>query len=138
MRSTRTSNGRRPRGRLSKRPPPELADAEAFARYSREYPGQQPKEHAEGVADAIVRRHCAGYAGEASGRSVLEALRVGPEKAGPGGSAVRWLIETISIPECTKLVVRCGVRYEEIARYVRAAPTRRPSLVRYLNQFSIQ
>ena len=125
------------RGRLTRGPAPELKSAKAFARYSREYANETRSANAQGIAQAISRRHCAGFAAKATGQDMLEALRAGPERAGTNAQAVLWMLETVTIPECTKLVVRCGVQYEEIARYVRTQRVRRPGLVRYLNQFTV-
>ena len=116
---------------------PRLRDEEAFRRYSQMYCGQEPGENAEKVAQMIARKHCAGRRGNLNGSDVLRAFRAGPEKNDDGAKAIMWMLGTISIPECTKLVVRCGVRYEEIARFVRAKEQKRDDLVRYLNQFTV-
>ena len=137
MKKEAVPRSRPKRGRLRRGPTPELKSAEAFARYSREYANQAPKENAQGIAHSITRRHCAGFAADATGRDTLGALRAGPELAGAEGRAILWMLQTVTIPECTKLVVRCGVRYEELARYVRTQRLRRPALVRYLNQFTV-
>lgn len=115
-----------------------LKNAEAFARYAERYPGSEPRADAEQIAGAIARKHCAGRRGRVSGAAVLEALRAGPDPACDASNAVDWMLGSISIPECMKLVVLCGVRYEELARALRARAQQREALVRYLNQFAIQ
>lgn len=116
---------------------PRLRDAEAFRRYSQAYPGQKPLKNAEKIVQMIARKHCAGRRGTLTGRDVLETFREGPEKDDDRTKAIMWMLGTISIPECTKLVVRSGVRYEEIASFVRAKKQKRDDLVRYLNQFTV-
>ena len=68
---------------------------------------------------------------------MLRAFREGPERNDEGARAIMWMLGTITIAECTKLIVRCGVRYEEMARFVRAKAQQRDDLVRYLNQFTV-
>ena len=116
---------------------PRLRDEEAFRRYSQAYRAQEPGENAANVARMIARKHCAGRRGNLNGSDVLRAFREGPEKDGDGARAIMWMLGAISIPECTKLIVRCGVRYEEIARFVRAKEHKREDLIRYLNQFTV-
>ena len=113
-----------------------LESAEAFARYAGRYPGGEPCASAEKIAGAIARKHCAGRRGRVTGASVLEALRAGPKHECDASSAVDWMLGSITVAECMKLVILCGVRYEELARFVRAKARQRNALVRYLNQFT--
>ena len=71
-----------------------------------------------------------------TGAEVLAALQSGPDARTPASHAVAWMLGSISIPECMRLVVLCGVRHEALARFVRANPQQRRDLVRYLNQFT--
>ena len=116
---------------------PALRSADAFRRYTQAYGAKLPHPNAGDIASAIARRHCAGRAGTVHGRTLLEALRRNPDPACPASGAIRWMLTTIAIPECTKLVVRCGVRYEDIAKHLRAKVRQRDDLVRYLNQFTV-
>ena len=125
----------RERRRTSERQ--ELRSAEDFRRYSERHEAQAPRPNAEAIARIIARKHCAGRKGTISGRDILEALRSGPDPESDASRAVQWMLGSVTIPECTKLVVRCGVRYEDLARYVRERPQKPRALVRYLNQFTI-
>ena len=123
---------RHPRYRAEK-----LRSREAFRRYSTRHGGQVPAENALGIAQLIVRKHCAGYRRRLDGREVLETLKEGPVKGDERTEAVMWMLGTVSIAECTKLIVRCGATYEQIARFAREKEHVRDDLVRYLNQFAI-
>ena len=116
-----------------------LHSEEAFARYARALPSQPKHPDAESIARATMRRHCAGLRGARtlSGAEVLEALRAPPDTPGEAAAAVRWMLGSISVSECIRLVHRCGIAHEALARHVRARPRRRPALVRYLNQYAI-
>ena len=96
-----------------------------------------PAPNALGIAQRIVRKHCAGYRRRLDGKEVLETLRLGPVKGDERTEAVMWMLATVSIAECTKLIVRCGASYEQIARFARENEQVRDDLVRYLNQFAI-
>lgn len=85
----------------------------------------------------IARKHCAGRRRKPDGEEILRAFRRGPESNDEEAKAIMWILGTITIAECVKLVVRCGVSYEEIARFARAGTQKRDDLVRYLNQFTI-
>ena len=125
------------RGRRRRSDCEELRSAEDFKRYSERHSAQAPRPNAEAVARTIARKHCAGRKGTISGRDILDALRSGPDPESDASRAVQWMLGSLTIPECTKLVVRCGVRYEDLARHVRERPQQPGALVRYLNQFTI-
>ena len=118
------------------RRPVALKGVEAFTRYAERYPQRAACESAEKIAGAIARKHCAGRRDRVTGAEVLVALDAGPEAPTPASRAVAWMLGSISIPECMRLVVLCGVRHEALARFVRANPQQRRDLVRYLNQFT--
>lgn len=117
--------------------PEKLRSREAFRRYSMGHGGQVPAANAPGIAQLIVRKHCAGYHRRLDGKEVLETLREGPVAGDERTEAIMCTLGTVSIAECTKLVVRCGATYEQIARFVREKEQVRDDLVRYLNQFAI-
>lgn len=125
-------------GRPPLRRPQTLRSAEAFARYSARHRRHAPCAEATQIAEAIARKHCAGRRGCIRGRSLLEALRREPDPRCEASRAIDWMLGSISVPECMKLVVLCGVRHEELARALRARPQQRQALVRYLNQFAIE
>ena len=114
-----------------------LYDEKAFARYSAKHPANEPDPNAEAIAQTIARKHCAGHQKRVIGSEIINALQSGPNEHSPASNAVRWMIGTIKIPDCTRLVLQCGIRYEDLARYVRVRPQQRTDLVRYLNQFTI-
>ena len=114
-----------------------LHDEIAFARYSAKHRANEPDPNAEAIAQTIARKHCAGHQKRVIGSEVIKALQRGPNEHSPTSNAVRWMIGSIRIPDCTRLVLQCGIRYEDLARYVRVRPQQRTDLVRYLNQFTI-
>lgn len=116
---------------------PELRSEEAFAEYSRRYPGHSPNANAEAIAQTIARKHCAGRQGTITATDILNALRTGPDPDNDASKAIQWMMGSISVGECMRLVAQCGVRYEDIARYMRARTQKREAIVRRLNQFTI-
>lgn len=75
--------------------------------------------------------------GDLDGHDILAAFRRPPDPRCDTSGAIGWLLESIRIPEFTKLAVRCGVAYEDLAAHLRAQVRQRPDLVRYLNQYAI-
>lgn len=116
---------------------PVLRSARAFRRYSRQYPGHDPVPEAAAIAGAIIGKHTSGFRRRPSGEEVIEAFRRGPRKKDEVTQAILWAIDSLSTPECIRLAVRCNVRYEQIARFVRAKARPSAPLVRFLNQFTV-
>ncbi len=116
---------------------PVLAPAAAFRRYTAQYGRCEPAPNAASIAAMIARKHCAGRPGDLDGHDILAAFRRPPDPRCDTSGAIGWLLESIRIPEFTKLAVRCGVAYEDLAAHLRAQVRQRPDLVRYLNQYAI-
>ena len=116
---------------------PVLQSADVFRRYSDVYGSNPPQSNALNIAAVIARKHCAGRRGNLDGQALLDALRRDPDPACETSGAIGWMLGSITIPECTKLAVRCGVRYEHLAARLRARVQQRADLVRYLNQFTV-
>ena len=116
---------------------PVLEPAAAFRRYTARYGRREPGPNAVNIAAVIARKHCAGRPGELDGHDVLAAFRRPPDPDCDTCGAIGWLLESIRIPEVTKLAVRCGVAYEDLAAHLRAQVQQRPDLIRYLNQYAI-
>ena len=116
---------------------PALRSADAFRHYTEICGSNPPQRNARHIAAAIARKHCAGRQGNLDGQAIIDALRREPDPACQTSGAIRWMLGSITIPECTKLAVRCGVRYEDLAAHLRARVQQRDDLVRYLNQFTI-
>ena len=117
---------------------PRLRSTREFELYSRSHAQNEANADATALAQAIARKHCAGRKGTVTGTEILEAFRSGPDPENNGSQAIIWMLDTMSIAECTKVIIRCGIRYEDVARYVRKKPQQRDELVRYLNQFTIR
>ena len=118
---------------VDRRLPPE----EAFARHTASRPPRPPQPNAEHIAGSIVRRHCAGMRGRASGREVLAALRVPGTEDESAARTIDWLFGTIETHECVVLMARCGVTIEAMAHYARRQRPLRAKLCRFLAQFAI-
>ncbi len=119
--------------------PVELCSQEAFAAHSRRFARCKsgPWPDAEALAGRIVRKHCAGMPGPPpTGTGIIAALARPPDPDCNHSAAVDWMLSTIHPHECSILLAGCGVRVEDLARHARAHCYRRPSLVRYLNQFA--
>ena len=100
---------------------PVLEPAAAFRRYTARYGRREPGPNAVNIAAVIARKHCAGRPGELDGHDVLAAFRRPPDPDCDTCGAIGWLLESIRIPEVTKLAVRCGVAYEDLAAHLRCA-----------------
>ncbi|MCY4430708.1 MAG: hypothetical protein OXC11_10010 [Rhodospirillales bacterium] len=114
-----------------------LRSAEAFRRFTVACGSNPPQSNARHVAAVIARKHCAGRRGDLDGQALLDALRRDPDPTCAASGAIGWMLGSITIPECTKLAVRCGVRFEDLAAHLRARMQQRDDLVRYLNQFTV-
>ena len=96
----------------------------------------RPEPGADALADAMVRRHCAGMNGRLSGRRALAALRDAPDADPDAAPTIRWLLGSASIPDLHRLVWQCGVPIPRLADHARAHGMGRRPLVRWLNQFA--
>ena len=109
-----------------------------FAAYAVRYPAPIAADDAEAVAQTIARTHCAGRRGSVDGSGILAALAAAPDPTDAASQTVKWMLTSIRAHECALLVTRCGVRPMELARHVRARPTHRSAIVRFLNQFTLR
>lgn len=116
---------------------PALRSADAFRRYTEACGSNPPQRNARHIAAVIAQKHCAGRRGNLDGQAILDALRRDPDPTCETSGAIGWMLSSITIPECTKLAVRCGVRYEHLAAHLCARVQQRDDLVRYLNQFTV-
>ncbi len=114
-----------------------LRSADAFRCYTETYGSNPPLENARHIAAVIARKHCAGRRGSLDGQAILDALRRDPDPTCETSHAIKWMLSSITIPECTKLVVRCGVRYEHLAAHLRTKLQQRDDLIQYLNPFTV-
>ena len=115
-----------------------LRNEAEFSNYSARHGTPKRADDAEAIAQTIARKHCAGRSGEIDGAGILAALAAAPDPECDASRAVGWMLSTIRPHECVLLVTRCGVRHEDLARHVRARPRQQPTIVRFLNQFTIR
>ena len=117
--------------------PQHLASENAFARYSSNHKARSAHSDADRIMQQNAQRHCAGQDAPKNGARLLNALRAQPGTDPDADATIRWLIGSITIPDCMLLVSRCGIRYEDLARHLRTRPQQPQKLIRFLNQFTV-
>ena len=110
----------------------------AFARHTAEHPPRPAEPNAAQITSAYVGRHCAGMEDRAGAEEVLSALRTPQAATARADATIGWLIGSIEVAECMRLMARCAVPAESLAHYARMNGGRRKDLNRFLRQFAIE
>ena len=74
----------------------------------------------------------------ASAGEVLSALHAPEDASASAKATVAWLMGTIEVAECMRLMARCAVPAENLAHYARLNGGRRRDLNRFLRQFAME
>ena len=113
-----------------------IAPAQQFAANGRLHRPIAPEPIADDLADAMVRRHCAGMQGRLGGAEVLAALNAPPDLGGRATPTIRWLLGSATVPDLHCLAWRCGVPITMLAAHAQVLGMTHRKLVRWLNQFA--
>ncbi len=115
-----------------------LPGPEAYDRHTVLRPPPPPAENAEKIVSTYVGRHCAGLRDRASDAEVLRALQSPQDANQAAVNTIHWMMGSLEIHECMRLMSQCGVPVASLAHYARKRSTPQWPRKRFLRQFAIE